>query len=248
MTRRTLEIAAFLAALLVAALAVHAWLASRADQQQLQSTLATQKQLLDAATARETTRNDSLKKALAKIARLKRDVKSPRQILRELPKYLPLPQPITFAPPLAPVPPPVLPSASAAVAADKLEKGTARTAAGSSAAGSRTPKVASSHSSPCPKANPHADGRNLPVKPAARIPTADLKPLYNYVQDCRSCQLRLAAAERDRADDQAKIAALTRERNAAMTAAKGGGFWLRLRRNALWFVVGAAAGYVAAKR
>ena len=64
----------------------------------------------------------------------------------------------------------------------------------------------------------------------------------------RACQAQLAAAKLNSADDATKIAAVTRERAAAVTAAKGGSVWRRLRRNALWFVVGAASGYVAAKR
>jgi type II secretory pathway pseudopilin PulG len=98
MTRRTLEIAAFCAALLIAALAIHAWLSSRDEQQRLQSTLATQKQVLDAADARERTRDATLNDALAKIEKLKRATQTPQQILRDLPNYLPLPQPITLAP------------------------------------------------------------------------------------------------------------------------------------------------------
>src|SRR5690348_14449915 len=99
MTRRTLEIAAFSAALLIAALAIHAWLSSRDDQLRLQSTLATQKQVLDAADAREHMREAALDDALAKIERLKRATQTPQQILLDLPNYLPLPQPMALAPP-----------------------------------------------------------------------------------------------------------------------------------------------------
>jgi hypothetical protein len=81
--------------------------------------------------------------------------------------------------------------------------------------------------------------------PSAQIPAADLKPLYDYIQDCRSCQAQLAAAKLDTADNAAKLSAITRERDAALTAAKGGTFWRRLRRNALWFAVGAGAEAVA---
>ena len=42
------------------------------------------------------------------------------------------------------------------------------------------------------------------------------------MQDCRACQARLAAATQNSADDAAKIAALTRERDAAVTVSKGG--------------------------
>jgi len=94
--RRTIEIASFLATLLVAALAAHAWLAARADQQRLQSTLAAQKQLLDAADSRERARAATLNDTLAQIDDLKRATQTPAQIVRELPQYLPLPQPITL--------------------------------------------------------------------------------------------------------------------------------------------------------
>jgi hypothetical protein len=186
--RRTIEIATLLVALTITALAAHAWLAARADQQRLQSTLAAQKQLLDAADSRERARAATLDATLAQIAALKRAAQTPTQIVRELPQYLPLPQPITLA-------------------------------------------------TPAP----------LPAAPNAQLPVSDLKPLYDYVQDCRACQAQLATAKLNSADDATKIAALTRERDAAVTAARGGSFWRRLRRNAVWFVVGAASGYAAAK-
>lgn len=219
--RRTLEIAAFLVALLIAALALHAFLASRADQRQLQSTLAAQKQLLDAADARERTRDASLTSTLAQIDSLKRATQTPVQIIRDLPKYLPLPQPITLAPPVS--------------SAD------APTQQGTGPSPKLTPTIPASPLSSQPTAG-------LPPAPTAQLPAVDLKPLYDYVQDCRSCQAQLAAAKQDSADDSSKIAALTRERDAAVTAAKGGSFLRRLRRNALWFGLGAAVGYAAAKR
>ena len=37
------------------------------------------------------------------------------------------------------------------------------------------------------------------------------------------------------------------ERDAAIRAARGGGFWSRLRRNAKWFAVGAATAALATK-
>jgi hypothetical protein len=64
------------------------------------------------------------------------------------------------------------------------------------------------------------------------------------VQDCRACQAQLAAAKQTQADDAARLAAITQERDAALTAAKGGTFWRRLRRNAEWFAVGTAFGAV----
>jgi type II secretory pathway pseudopilin PulG len=233
MTRRHLEIAAFCAALLIIALAIHAWLSSRDEQQRLQSTLAAQKQVLDAANTRESARQATLNDALAKIEKLKRATQTPQQILRDLPNYLPLPQPITLAPPAN---------------STTVQQGTALPEKSASA---RTAQPAS----PPPDTNslPTAPQPTVPCDPAnatsncvVQMPSADLKPLYDFTQNCRECQLRLAAAQQDHSDDLTKLDSLTRERDAAITAAKGGTFWRRLRRNALWFVIGAAAGAASA--
>jgi len=225
MTRRTLELAAFFAALLIASLAFHAWLASHDDQLRLQSTLAAQKQLLDAADARERTRVETLDHALAQITETKRTTQTPAQILRELPKYLALPQPIT--------------------AETRKQQGTdlsenPHTPAGTSATGEAPSTVVAQVSA------------NLPDTPAARIPSTDLKPLFDFVQDCRSCQTQLATAKQNAQDDNVKLEALTRERDAAIRASKGGGFWRRLKHNVIWFAVGAgagaASGFVVARR
>lgn len=104
---------------------------------------------------------------------------------------------------------------------------------------------------------------NLPPNPAqgsptqgqapatASIPAADLKPLYDFAANCKECQARLAEVQADQADDAVKIGALTKERNAAVTAAKGGSKWTRIKRAAKWVVIGVAvgaAGVAVAKR
>ena len=241
MTRRTLEIAAFCAALLIAALAIHAWLSSRDEKQRLQSTLAAQKQILDAADTREQTRQATLNDALAKIETLKRAMQTPQQILRDLPQYLPLPQPITLAP-----------------ADDQHypQQGTALpTKSETAPQPSPTGPVRSARSAEPTASSPLSTGDlphsqpAIPCNPdnscALEMPSADLKPLYDFTQNCRECQLRLTVAQQDHADDLAKLDALSRQRDAAITAAKGGTLWRRLRRNALWFVVGAGAGAAA---
>lgn len=81
---------------------------------------------------------------------------------------------------------------------------------------------------------------------AASIPQADLKPLYDYVQDCRACQAKLSTAQGDLADERTKEAALATERDAAVKAAKGGTLWLRMKRGAKWLAIGAAIGATAA--
>ncbi len=81
----------------------------------------------------------------------------------------------------------------------------------------------------------------------AVIPAEDLKPLYDFTLDCKSCQAKLAAAEGDLSDERQKTTALTRERDDAVRIARGGSTWRRVARAAKWFLIGAAAGAVAAK-
>jgi hypothetical protein len=216
--RHKVEIAAFSVVLLFATLALSAWFASRDEEQRLQTTLTAQKQIIDAVGVRERARDASLKDALAQIGKLKRDTRTPNQIIRDLPKYLPLPQPITITDSANPL------KAATQHGADTSEK-------------SLFPPIVQ----PSPS-------EGLPATPVVQVPAADLKSLYDVVQDYRACQLRLTAASENVSDQTSKAAALTRERNVAITAAKGGSFWRRLHRNALWFAVGAGAGYVVVKR
>jgi len=239
--RNTLEISGILLAVLLAAMAFHAWLTEHDDRLRLQATIATQKQALDAADARERDRAVTLKDTLAQIEALKRHTQTPAQILNELPKFLPLPQPITLTPPRSAVPAPQQGTAQPGKSACAGKKGCVPP----------TPPSATS-SAPdgfpageSPEAATQSNQQDFPDAPSAQIPAADLKPLFDYVQDCRSCQAQLAAAKQDSTDNSAKLAAVTKERDAAIATAKGGTFWQRLHRNALWFVVGAGAGAVA---
>ena len=95
--RNTLEISGILLAVLLAAMAFHAWLTEHDDRLRLQATIATQKQALDAADARERDRAATLKDTVAQIDALKRSTQTPAQVVRDLPKYLSLPQPITLS-------------------------------------------------------------------------------------------------------------------------------------------------------
>jgi hypothetical protein len=262
MTRRTIEIIAFCAALIIAALAIQAWLGSRADQQRLQSTLADQKRVIDTADADERSRQTTLNATLAQIADLKRTTQTPEQILRDLPKYLSLPQPITLVQPPAATagnseqgtaPPEIrrgqdtetVPQPAAQKSGSRDTDSSLPSAPSAAAKGKTAPRVAGTQQSP-PLATPCNPAS--PDSCAAQIPAADLKPLYDYVQDCRTCQAQLAAAKQNQTDDATKITALTRERDAAVTAAKGGTFWHRLRRNAAWFAIGAGLGAAATMR
>jgi hypothetical protein len=113
-------------------------------------------------------------------------------------------------------------------------------------------------SSPAASATPtqlgvHATGNETPAgnaKPAqtqAIIPAEDLKPLYDFTIDCKACQAKLAAAQSDLTDEKTKTAALTKERDQALQIARSGSRWRRIGRAAKWFLIGAAAGAVAAK-
>jgi type II secretory pathway pseudopilin PulG len=287
-TRRILEICVFVVVAILAAMAFHAWLSSHDEQVRLQSTLATQKQQLDEATARERDRAGTLNQTLAEIEKLKREVQTPQEILRELPQYLKLPQPIVLdseanadetsssagakknrkgtdlfansrGANLAGGSASSSASASASASEQLASRGVARSTEKGDAvdtapkARARSARTEAGPTNPAGVPNAASRGANTPSAAAgkssspvdAEIPTADLKPLYDYVQNCRECQAQLATATQNRTDDATKLQAMTLERDAAVTAAKGGTFWRRLRRNIAWFAVGAAAGAAA---
>lgn len=88
-----------------------------------------------------------------------------------------------------------------------------------------------------------------PNSPAPKIvlPPEDLKPLYDFTVDCQECNAKLDAAEQDLADERIKSAALARQRDAALKAARGGSLMDRIGRVAKWLLIGAAAGAIAAE-
>jgi hypothetical protein len=94
---------------------------------------------------------------------------------------------------------------------------------------------------------PGHPAKKTPVPTQAVIPGEDLKPLYDFTLNCKACQAKLAASQGDLADERAKTAVLTRERDQAVRAAKGGSLLRRITRNAKWLAIGAAAGAIAAK-
>jgi hypothetical protein len=94
---------------------------------------------------------------------------------------------------------------------------------------------------------PLSSGPDAPEAPAViTVPQADLQPLFDHLEDCHACQEAIATAQQDLTDERAKVSALTIERDAAAKAARGGGFWSRLRGNAKWFAIGGAMGALAA--
>jgi hypothetical protein len=97
-----------------------------------------------------------------------------------------------------------------------------------------------------------ASSKRSPAKPSAPepqavIPSADLKPLYDFALDCKACQAKLTAAQSDLADERTKTATLTKERDEAVRTAKGGSAIQRFARAAKWLLIGAAAGTLASR-
>ena len=138
-----------------------------------------------------------------------------------------------------------LSAALAAIAAQKRAVQTPRQAA--AAIPSVLPPLPLPISIKIPDLSPLQNPADVP--PAAiSIPQADLKPLYDNLQDCRASQIENETVKKNLADETARAAALMSERDAALTAARGGSFWQKLKRGAKWFAIGAtfAAGALCA--
>lgn len=225
-TRIYLRVTEILIAATLAIAVLAAWRAARRDRAQLAAELAVANQSLTQATARQHDREAQLQKTLAALAAEKRRIKTPAQILQDLPNQIVLPRPITLNsadPATGPATPP-------------CSSGLPRSSRGPNCAPEGLDPTTSSK---LPTSKPDPSRLVLPLE--------DLKPLYNFALDCRACQAKLAAAQADLADERAKTAVLTRERNEAVRAAKGGGVLRRIVRNAKWLAIGAAAGALAAK-
>jgi hypothetical protein len=89
-----------------------------------------------------------------------------------------------------------------------------------------------------PPATPDTDTQPAPLN----IPADDVKPLYDHLQNCRICAMERDTAKQDLADQQARNVALAKERDAAVTASKGGTLWNRAKRAAKWFSIGVVVG------
>jgi hypothetical protein len=84
-----------LAVVLVVAI-VDAWRADRRDRAQLASELAATKKTLADADSRQRERDSQLAQTLSALATLKRTIVTPSQIVRDIPREIPLPSPITL--------------------------------------------------------------------------------------------------------------------------------------------------------
>ena len=242
-TRLSLRLIEVLIIVALAAIVLAAWRSARRDREKLAADLAVAKQALAQADARQHQRDTQLAQTLATLAAEKRSVTTSAQIIRELPQQIPLPVPITLQ------------------TQDPISK--PQTAPCSAGRSPRSPAGLESTAPPCkpwsstdqpfgaedsdPASATRSNPSAKPAEPSGVIPAADLKPLYDFALDCKACQAKLAAAQADLTDERAKTAVLTRERDEAGRASKGGSFLLRISRNAKWLAIGAAAGAIAAK-
>ncbi len=215
-----LKLAAIVIAIALCVALVQSWRADQRDRAQLAAELAATKQLLAAADARQHDRDAQLAQTLSALAAKKRTVVTPAQIIRNLPNEIPLPAPITLQ-------------------ADHKPSSVGATLG--------SPSTHAAANSPVGGASPAPTNGDKPALDGAFIPRADLKPLYDFALDCKACQAKLSAAQGDLKDERQKTAVLTRERDDALRVARGGSVRRRIARAAKWFLIGAAAGAVAAK-
>jgi len=96
--RLGIQIAAVILAMVLGVAIVDAWRADRRDRAQLASQLASAKKALADADTRQRERDSQLAQTLYGLAALKRTMVTPTQIVREIPREIPLPSPITLQP------------------------------------------------------------------------------------------------------------------------------------------------------
>lgn len=231
MTRRTIEIVLGVTAVALLLMSLQAWRAQREAAGKLNTALDAQQKLINQAGGREAQREQSLKTALSEIAKLKAHTRTSEQVLKELPKYLSLPQPIVANPSLKE-------QMNKEMVPKPNEQLTDSGDAGVAAHDSTAPHQASNSAAPTQSTE----------ESSTEMPEQDLRPLFNFVQDCRVCDAKLDAAQSDAADQSAKITALTGQRDLALDSAKGGTVWYRLRSHLRWLAAGAALGFLAAYR
>jgi hypothetical protein len=247
--------------LLLATAVIFAWREARSDRAQLQSQLAAANQALAAASARQQDRDAKLNDTLAGIAAEKKAAVPPDEILAGIASEVGLPTPLSLQ---------STPAASGTIqpahGKPHIAKSAPDTAAGNPAqadplhpAGIPGHRPAGTTSQPA-DLNPAAElataapsdatsdaSPQLPSAPGAKIPAVDIRPLFDYILDCKACQTKLAASQADLADEKSKSATLTKSRDDALRAAKGGSLWKRTVLAMKWFALGAAAGAIAVK-
>ena len=231
LTNPYIRIAELTVTLILIAAILFAWREARNDRAQLQSQLAAANQALAAATTRQQDRDTKLNDVLSNITKEKSAPATTDQLLAGIAREAGLPTALNLQQnPTENV------RANTPIGtkgnqspSDSLQIGTAPTQSVDNTTGAVTAVS------------------KLPAAPDVKIPAADLRPLYDYMLDCKACQAKLSASQADLVDEKSKTAALTKSRDAAVKDAKGGSILQRTLRAAKWFALGAAAGAIAAK-
>lgn len=230
MKSKIIEVLIVALALAAAWMSVDNWLAAKGAQRQFANAFADEQKLIAQSDATKHQREDDLKNLLNEIESLKAKTRTPSQVIEELPKYLRLPAPISVSRPHGNCVEQAQCTAAMhllTVHPGKMKNSTRSTdlAYGPSLVPELTPSSV------------RGDGLD------AKIPVQDLKPLFDFVQDCRACGAELDAAHKTAADDSMKLKVLTNERDLAVRVEKGT-FWHRVRQDMVWFAFG-MVGYAA---
>jgi hypothetical protein len=217
MTIRLFLVATACGGITLGAVSFSTWQSASKDRQKLQAAIAAQQQVIAQLNSQEHARSVDLQATTKQIEALKRRISRPDEAVRNLPQYLQLPTPIT------PIP--------------NDESATGRTNASANAQPSEPPlkptPPLSDHSGPA--SPPH-----LPQNSGFYLPSNDAKPLFDFVQNSRLCDLQLSSTRSDLQDERAKSADLAHERDQAVRATKNEPLIPRLKRDAKWLLIGAA--------
>lgn len=99
---------------------------------------------------------------------------------------------------------------------------------------------------------PPATPQNPVPAAVASIPQADLPALRDEVTSCQVCAAKLSTAQSDLSSQGDRLtlageqlSAMTKERDAAVKASKGGGFWKRVESASKYLAIGAGVGAAA---
>jgi hypothetical protein len=91
---------------------------------------------------------------------------------------------------------------------------------------------------------PSPTNPQLQVPDSITIPHEDFQALLNYEITAKENAAKLAVAQQDIIDLQKQVVALTKQRDAAVQAAKGGTFWHRLKHTMKVAAIGAVVGAI----
>jgi type II secretory pathway pseudopilin PulG len=214
MTIRLFLLATACVGIALAAISFRMWQSDVEARRKLKAAIAAQQQLIAQLDTQEHMRAQDLKATTDQVDALKRRVNSPDEAVRDLPQYLQLPAPITSIP------------------KDEADGARNDTTANTPASETSVKPTTANLGAPISSLNPLNTGFYLP--------SVDAKPLFDFVQDSRLCQLQLSSARSDLQDERVRSTDLANERDQAVRATKGEATIHRLGRDAKWLLIGAA--------